>query len=65
MRVVLLRWEIARREQLKAFVTGTIAGLGSHYVLTVEAVNAESGEVMAREQVDGTGHRARQSTRDR
>lgn len=42
--------EIARREQLKALVTGSIASLGRHYVLTIDALNAESGEVMAREQ---------------
>ncbi len=44
--------EIAQREQLKALVAGSIANLGSHYVLALEAVNAESGEVMARDQVE-------------
>ena len=44
--------EIARREQLKALVAGSIASLGSHYVLALEAINAETGEVLAREQVE-------------
>jgi tetratricopeptide (TPR) repeat protein len=44
--------QIAQREQLKAFVAGSIASLGRHYVVSLEAVNAESGDVMAREQVE-------------
>ena len=44
--------EVARRERLKALISGSIARLGSHYVLTLEAVNAETGEVLAREQVE-------------
>jgi tetratricopeptide (TPR) repeat protein/predicted Ser/Thr protein kinase len=44
--------DIARREQLKALVAGTITRLGRHYVVSLEAVNAESGDVMALEQVE-------------
>lgn len=44
--------EIAQREQLKALVTGSIARLGNNYVLTVQAINAEDGDVMAREQTE-------------
>ncbi|MGE3507831.1 MAG: protein kinase [Vicinamibacterales bacterium] len=44
--------EIARRERLKALLAGSIAPLGSHFVLTLEAVNAETGDVMAREQAE-------------
>lgn len=44
--------EIARREQLKALLAGSIAKLGSNYVLALEAINAETGDVMAREQVE-------------
>jgi len=44
--------EVARREQLKALVAGSIASLGRNYVVALEAVNAESGDVMAREQVE-------------
>jgi serine/threonine protein kinase len=44
--------QIAQREQLKAFVAGSIASLGRQYVVVLEAVNAESGDVMAREQAE-------------
>jgi serine/threonine protein kinase/Tfp pilus assembly protein PilF len=44
--------EIARREQLKALIAGSIASLGRNYVITLEAVNAETGDVMAREQTE-------------
>ena len=44
--------DIARREQLKALVAGSIGRLGSNYVLALEAINAETGDVMAREQVE-------------
>jgi len=44
--------DIARREQLKALVVGTIASLGTNYVIGLEAVEAETGDVMAREQVE-------------
>ena len=40
--------EIARREQLKAMLTGSIARLGNNYVLALEAINVETGDVMAR-----------------
>ena len=44
--------EIARREQLKALLAGSIGSLGRNYVLALEAINAETGDVMAREQVE-------------
>lgn len=44
--------EICERQGLKAMLTGTIASLGSHYVITLEAVNAGTGESIAREQVE-------------
>jgi tetratricopeptide (TPR) repeat protein len=46
--------EVARREQLKALVAGAISPLGSGYVLTLEVINAETGDVMARHQVEAT-----------
>jgi tetratricopeptide (TPR) repeat protein len=46
--------EIARREQLKALIAGSIASIGSHYVIALEAVNAETGDTMAREQAEAT-----------
>jgi tetratricopeptide (TPR) repeat protein len=47
--------DIARREQLKALIAGSVASLGRNYVITLEAMNAESGDVMAREQVEAAG----------
>ena len=42
--------EIAQREDLKALLAGSIAKFGNTYVMTIEAIHAESGDVMAREQ---------------
>ncbi len=47
--------DIAMREQLKALVSGSISPLGSHYVIALEAINAENGDIMAREQVEVPG----------
>jgi serine/threonine protein kinase/Flp pilus assembly protein TadD len=47
--------EIARREQLKALISGSIASLGRNYVVTLEAINAQTGDVMAREQAEASG----------
>ncbi len=44
--------EIAQREQFKALLAGSIAGLGRNFVLALEAVNADTGDVMAREQIE-------------
>jgi tetratricopeptide (TPR) repeat protein len=44
--------EIAVREQLKALLSGSIVRLGQNYVITIEAINAQSGDVMAREQAE-------------
>src|SRR6185369_3433604 len=44
--------EIAQREHLKAFLTGSINSLGRNYVFAIEAVNAQTGDSMAREQVE-------------
>jgi eukaryotic-like serine/threonine-protein kinase len=46
--------EIAQRDQVKALIAGSIASLGSHYVLSLEAVNAATGDVMAREQAEAS-----------
>jgi eukaryotic-like serine/threonine-protein kinase len=40
--------EICQREGIKAMLTGTIASVGSQYVLTLEAVNAATGDTLAR-----------------
>ena len=44
--------EVGRREQLKALVAGSIASLGTHYVLALEAIDVATGEVLAREQAE-------------
>ncbi|MGH9853463.1 MAG: tetratricopeptide repeat protein, partial [Blastocatellia bacterium] len=43
---------ICERQNLKAFIAGSIAPLGSHYVITLEALNGQSGEQLANEQVE-------------
>jgi tetratricopeptide (TPR) repeat protein len=47
--------DICQRRGLKALLIGTIASLGSHYVLTLEAINGQSGEVIARQQTETAG----------
>ena len=42
--------EICLREGVKAMLTGSISSLGSHYVITLTAVNAQTGDALAREQ---------------
>jgi serine/threonine protein kinase/tetratricopeptide (TPR) repeat protein len=44
--------EICLREGVKAMLTGSISGLGSHYVITLEAINAQTGDTLDREQVE-------------
>ena len=41
--------EICMRQNLKAFITGTISSFGETYVLTLEAVNARTNESLGRE----------------
>jgi serine/threonine protein kinase/predicted Zn-dependent protease len=43
--------EICQRQGLKAFLAGSISNLGNNYVITLEAVNGQSGEEIASEQV--------------
>ena len=42
--------EICLRENVKAMLTGSITSLGSHYVITLGAINAQSGDTLASEQ---------------
>jgi serine/threonine protein kinase/Tfp pilus assembly protein PilF len=44
-----LAYEICLRQGLKAFITGTISTIGSTYVLTLEALNARTGESLGRQ----------------
>src|SRR6266478_1273440 len=43
--------EISLRNGIKAMLNGSIASLGSQYVVTLEVVNAGTGESLAREEV--------------
>ncbi|MEQ1756957.1 MAG: protein kinase [Vicinamibacterales bacterium] len=47
--------EVAEREGFKAVLSGSIASLGRNYVISLEAMNAETSEVMARQQVEAQG----------
>src|ERR1700676_5393415 len=47
--------EISQRENAKAIISGSISSLGSNYVITVEATNAQSGDSLARQQVEAAG----------
>jgi eukaryotic-like serine/threonine-protein kinase len=44
--------EICLREGVKAMLIGSISSLGSHYVITLEAVNAQTGDSLDRQQVE-------------
>jgi eukaryotic-like serine/threonine-protein kinase len=46
--------EICQRAGIKAMLAGTIASLGSQYVITLEAVNASTGDALAREQAQAS-----------
>ena len=41
--------EICMRQSLKAYITGTVSSLGSNYVLTLEAANGRTGDVIGRQ----------------
>ena len=43
--------EVCQRAQSKAYIVGSIATLGSEYVLGLKAVNCQSGDTLAQEQV--------------
>ena len=43
--------EVCQRAQSKAYIAGSIATLGSEYVLGLKAVNCQSGDTLAEEQV--------------
>jgi serine/threonine protein kinase/Tfp pilus assembly protein PilF len=47
--------EICERQGIKAMLLGTISSLGSHYVISLEAVNARTGDSIASEQGEADG----------
>jgi serine/threonine protein kinase/tetratricopeptide (TPR) repeat protein len=44
--------EICLRDGIKAMLTGSISSLGSHYVIDLNAINAQTGDSLARAQVE-------------
>jgi len=54
-----LTWEVTRevcqRTRSKAMLTGSIAGLGSQYVIGLKAVNCQSGDLLAETQEQAAG----------
>jgi eukaryotic-like serine/threonine-protein kinase len=46
--------EICVRENAKAVIAGSIASLGNDYVVTLEATNAQTGDSLARQQVEAS-----------
>ena len=47
--------ELCQREGSKAYIAGSIASLGSQYVLGLKVVNCQSGDVLAEEQTTAAG----------
>jgi serine/threonine protein kinase/tetratricopeptide (TPR) repeat protein len=47
--------EVCQRAGSKAYLAGSIAALGSQYVIGLEALHCASGDVLAREQVTAAG----------
>jgi tetratricopeptide (TPR) repeat protein len=50
--------EICQRRRLKAIMTGEIGSLGGNYVMTLSAIDCQSGERLAGEQVEAAGKEA-------
>jgi DNA-binding winged helix-turn-helix (wHTH) protein/tetratricopeptide (TPR) repeat protein len=50
--------EVCQRTGSKAMLTGSIAGLGSHYVIGLKAVNCDTGNVLAEAQEQAAGKEA-------
>jgi serine/threonine protein kinase/tetratricopeptide (TPR) repeat protein len=44
--------EICERQGIRALLTGSIASIGSHYAITLEAVNPRSGDAFASEHIE-------------
>jgi Flp pilus assembly protein TadD/TolB-like protein len=54
--------EICQREGIKAMLTGSIALVGSPYLVTLEAINASTGDSLGQEQQQASGKDAVLST---
>jgi eukaryotic-like serine/threonine-protein kinase len=47
--------DICERQGIKAMLLGSISGIGSHYVVSLEAVNSQTGDMIASEQFEVDG----------
>jgi tetratricopeptide (TPR) repeat protein len=47
--------EICQRRGIKVLLVGSIASLGRNYVITLEAINSQSGEAIAQQQTEAEG----------
>jgi serine/threonine protein kinase/Flp pilus assembly protein TadD len=47
--------EICERQGIKAMLIGSISGVGDHYVISLEALNAKTGDTIASDQADADG----------
>ncbi|MSO20157.1 MAG: tetratricopeptide repeat protein [Acidobacteria bacterium] len=47
--------DICQRKGIKAILSGSIAPMGNNYVIGLEALNCQTGEPLAREQVEAQG----------
>ena len=46
--------EVCQRLSVKAMLEGSVAALGSHYVVTLTATDCQTGEALARTQAEAT-----------
>jgi serine/threonine protein kinase/Flp pilus assembly protein TadD len=47
--------EICERQGIKAMLIGSISGLGGHYLISLDALNAKTGDSIAYEQIEADG----------
>lgn len=47
--------DICQRQGIKAMLLGSISGIGSHYIVSLEAVNSQTGDMIASEQFEVDG----------
>ena len=57
--------EICQRQGIKAMLTSSIGGIGSHYVISLNAVNAQTGDSLARTQTEAESKEAVLKSLDR
>ena len=50
--------EIALRESAKVYISGAISSLGSHYVIALDAINAQNGDSLATQQTEANSKEA-------